>query len=280
MSVRLAAHGWEAELRPDAGAAFASLKYDGLEVLRALPAGSDDPLESGCFPLVPYCNRIADARFAWGEESVQLPRNFPPEDNSLHGFGWQSEWSVEDHNAASCALLHEHDGSAWPWAYRTRQKVRLGASGLKVWLDVANLSDRPMPTGLGLHPYFRRRPETKVRFVAEQMVEVDDRLIPTGALSASNRFADWSGGTALPDGLVDHCFTGWNGRVEITDDLGSITMTARGAPFLHVYSPADGSALCFEPVSHLPDALNQFPQSMTLLPPGCTASMEMAMGVG
>ena len=280
MSLHLAAHGWQAELRPDAGAAFASLTHDGVEVLRALPDGIDDPLASGCFPLVPYCNRIADARFAWDGRTVQLPRNFPPEDNSLHGFGWQTAWAVEQENESSCALVHEYTGGeGWPWPYRARQKVRLGADGLKLWLDITNLGDSPMPTGLGLHPYFRRRPETKVRFAARGMIEIDERLIPTGETLPADLFANWGGETSLPEGLVDHCFTGWGGTVSVTDDLGTITMTASGAPYLHVYSPADGSALCFEPVSHRPDALNQSPDGMTLLPPGCTASMEMTVGV-
>ena len=63
--------------------------------------------------------------------------------------------------------------------------------------------------------------------------------------------------------------------MQIEDDLGSITMTATSAPHLHVYAPADGSALCFEPVSHLPDAPNQNPGSMALLAPGEDMVLEM-----
>ncbi|VVT01223.1 aldose 1-epimerase [Erythrobacter sp. EC-HK427] len=285
MSVLLHADGWELELLPEIGGAIGALRRGDVEILRTVPAGSTNPLDAGCFPLVPYCNRIADARFVWDGIAVDLPHNFLPETSSLHGLGWQMPWSVTEQADARCTLMHEHmtttpapsgaGASGWPWAYSARQTFRLGARGLKMWLDVTNLSPLPMPAGLGLHPYFRRRPETQVRFVSHGMVDVDDRLIPTGEIMPAARFADWRGGASPPDQLVDHCFTGWDGAVEITDDLGAITLQASGAPLLHVYSPADGSALCCEPVSHLPDALNQSPRGMIALPPGCTASLEM-----
>ena len=61
----------------------------------------------------------------------------------------------------------------------------------------------------------------------------------------------------------------------MTDGLGTITVSADGAPHLHLYAPADGSALCLEPVSHTPDALNRAPEEMVVLPPGCSASLTM-----
>lgn len=285
MTVRLTAGGWEAELRPDIGGSLSALRRDGVDVLRPLPAGSKTVLESSCFPLVPYCNRIAGGHFDWAGDEVRMPRNFPPEENSLHGLGWQAAWEVVRSDSLRCTLVHEHSGlgprpwkgdlTDWPWAYRAEQRVRLGMRGCKITLDLTNLSNVPMPAGLGLHPYFRRLPETQVRFASKGMVPVDEHLIPTADFVESDTFAEWGEGTALPGGLVDHCFVRWGGQVAISDALGTITMTARGVPDLHVYSPADGSALCFEPVTHIPDALNQAPGDMIVLPPRCTASIAM-----
>lgn len=39
--------------------------------------GTADSLDSACFPLVPYCNRITGGAFAWLGDKVQLPHNFP-----------------------------------------------------------------------------------------------------------------------------------------------------------------------------------------------------------
>jgi aldose 1-epimerase len=271
----LRAGDWEAELRPETGGSLSALRKGGVEVLRTMPEGSASPLDAACFPLVPYCNRIADGRFTWQGREVRLPQNFAPETSSLHGFGWESAWDVASLADFKCAMDHRHDHGAWPWAYEAQQRVRLGARGLALSMDVTNRSNEVMPCGLGFHPYFRRRPETRVRFASGGMVEVDDALLPTGEISPPGRFANWQGGARLPSTLVDHCFTGWDGTATIEDDLGTITLTARGASCLHLYAPADGSALCLEPVSHTPDALNRDAAAMTAVPPGCSATMTM-----
>ena len=273
MTLRLQSGEWRAELRPEIGGCLASLTRGGREILRTMPEGASNPLESACFPLVPYCNRIRDGRFEWQGRDVRLPANFPPEPHSLHGLGWQQPWDVTREAGFKCALAHSHDGKGgWPWAYEAHQRVRLGPEGCAITLDVTNRADEPMPCGLGLHPYPRRRGETRVSFAAAAMLEVDGGLIPNGAATSASH---WCQGSDLPARTIDHCFTGWDGLARADDDLGSITVRARGARFLHLYAPEDGSALCLEPVSHQPDALNSAPQQMIALPPGCTASLTM-----
>jgi aldose 1-epimerase len=276
VTLTLVSGGWQATLRPEIGGALASLTFEGTEVLRTMPEGSASPLDAACFPLVPWCNRIRNGRFAWDGRTVQMPANFPPELHSLHGLGWQSRWTVASEGGFKCALGHSYDGSgAWPWAYDAEQRVRLGSQGCAITLDVTNRGDTAMPCGLGLHPYLRRRPETRVTFAATGMLEVGDDMIPTGAVSPPARFANWPEGARRPAQTVDHCFTGWPCIAEIRDDLGTITLEARGASFLHLYAPSDGSALCLEPVSHSPDAPNRAPREMIALPPGSTASLTL-----
>jgi aldose 1-epimerase len=260
---------------PGAGGLLTSLTLGGIEVLRTMPKDSTDPLAAACFPLVPYANRVAQGSFAWQGTDIHLPRNFPPESSSLHGLGWQHSWRVASQSAFKCALEHDHQGGFWPWAYYAQQRIRLGPKGCAISLDVTNRSGSAMPAGLGLHPYFRRRPETRVRFRSGGVWLVDKALIPTGELAPASLFGDFAGLAALPDQTIDHCYARWDGVAQIEDDLGTITLTARGAPMLHVYAPADGSALCLEPVSHMPDALNSDPAGMTVLPPGCSASVQM-----
>ncbi|MGV3555622.1 MAG: aldose 1-epimerase [Croceibacterium sp.] len=273
MTLRLQSGEWRAQLRPEIGGCLSSLTLDGVEILRTMPEGSRQPLESACFPLVPYCNRIRDGRVVWAGREVQMPANFPPEPHSLHGLGWQQPWKITREAGFKCSLAHSHDGSGgWPWAYEAEQRVRLGLQGCAITLDVTNRADTAMPCGLGLHPYLRRRPETQVAFAANAMLEVDEGLIPTGATTPAG---EWSGGRSLPARTIDHCLADWNGTAQVSDDLGSVSLRARGARFLHLYAPADGSALCLEPVSHQPDGVNSAPDQMIVLPPGCTASLTM-----
>src|SRR5690606_27285174 len=129
-------------------------------------------------------------------------------------------------------------------------------------------------------PYLRRAKWPQVRFSAEAMFEAGEDPLPTGALAPADAFGDWARGASLPERTIDHCFGGWDGNAAVGEELGRITMTARGARFLRLYSPRDGSALCLEPVSHAPDAFNWAPGEMTLLPPGCTASLTMWISSG
>lgn len=270
---------WHARVLPDAGGLIAALACGDVPVLRAMPPGSRSPLDAACFPLVPWCNRIADGRFDWEGAEVALSRNFLPERHAIHGHGWQSVWAVESQGPGNCTLVHRHDGAApgWPWAYLARQQIVLSDAGCTITLLLTNLSKRLMPAGLGLHPYLRRRPESRVRFAAAGVVAVGADLIPTGMSLPPAQFADFATGAALPAGLIDHCFTGWDGTASVTDDCGTITLAAEGAGLLHLYAPEDPAILCLEPVSHLPDAANA--GAMPLCAPGETVSLSLRIGV-
>lgn len=276
MTLTLRTDAWEAELRPEIGGALSALRFHGIDVLRPMPADAADPLQSACFPLAPYCNRIRDGRFGFGGSEVALPPNHSPERHSLHGLSWQRPWTVESQVENKCVLADDYDGRGpWPWAYGARQRIRLGPKGCAVTLVLTNRSDRPMPAGIGLHPYFRRSADSTLCFAADHVLLTDDELLPTGIGAPANHFGDWSAGAPLPPLTVDHCFAKWQGTARIDDELGSIFVEADGTPHLHLYAPADGSALCLEPVTHTPDAPNRTPEEMIVLPPGCSASLTM-----
>lgn len=278
--IALRSGDWEAELLPELGGAIAVLRHGGVDVLRPTPESASSPLHTACFALAPYCNRIREGRFAFAGSDAILPANFPPEPHSLHGLSWQRPWRVESPVENKCVLVDDYDGAGpWPWAYRAQQRVRLGPKGCAVTLVLTNRSAEQMPAGLGFHPYFRRRSETRVRFAADHVLLASPDCLPTGITAPAGHFGDWAEGAPLPVETIDHCFAGWQGVATIADDLGTIALEADGAPHLHLYAPADGSALCLEPVTHTPDALNCAPEEMIVLPPGCSASLTMRIAV-
>jgi len=255
---------------------MAALEYAGLPVLRSMAEGATHPLESACFPLIPYCNRIADGKFGFGSHQVSIAPNFAGQHHPLHGLGWLSAWRVVRNEAASVLLEHAHDGcDEWPWAYVAHQHIALDSNGCTVRLLVQNLSAEPAPIGLGLHPYFRRGPDTEVTFEAAAMLGVDAEFLPTDEVFPADEIAAWSLGTSLPAVLVDNTFSGWSGTAQIADRLGAITVRSFGTPHCHVFAPPDGTALCIEPVNHLPDAVNRAPDQMPIVQPGCAAGIAM-----
>ena len=283
--IYLQSDGYALTLIPELGGLIASLAYAEVDVLRPLTPGSFDPLSSASFPLVPFANRIAGGRFSWNGSRVRLPANFPGETSAIHGFGWQNRWRLLEASRSQCILSHEWRGmerhpwppevAAWPWSYRAEQHISVGDDGCSVKLTLINCSDNAMPAGLGLHPYFRRRPETCLTFSARHVYLMGSQYLPDGRLAPASHFADFASGANLPEGTIDHCFAQWGNVATLQDDIGTMTLTASGSRHLHLYAPSDPETLCLEPVSHMPDAINKHADEMLSLQPGEETSLTM-----
>lgn len=277
--IALTVGDWEARLRAEVGGCLSTLAFGGVPVLRAMEDGADHPLQSACFPLVPFCNRIAHGRFAFAGREVVLSPNMGDHPHPLHGTGWLRPWRVIRHDGTSALLEDAYAGEGqWPWPYLAHQHIALDDSGCTIRLLVENRSEEPAPLGLGLHPYLRRTPDTCVTFHAHAMLGIDRDCLADGTAHAADTIAPWAKGATPPDELVDHCFTDWEGTAEVTDRHGTIALRGFGSPHCHVYAPPGGEELCIEPVNHVPDALNRDPDTMPLVLPGCAAGIALRIG--
>ncbi|WP_343518040.1 aldose 1-epimerase [Sphingomonas sp.] len=276
--MKLEAHGWGLELLPALGGSVGALRYQDNDVLRPAPDGAGDALATGCFPLVPYANRIAHGRFVFDGQHYHLPRNFGEHPHSLHGLGWQAEWAAIGADEDHATLAHAHDGGAgWPWAYRAEQRFTLAPGQMRIALSLTSMADTPMPAGIGLHPYFPCDTETCLTFTAERVWRADETMLPTEPAPAET-FGDWSA-TAPVAGttLIDNAYDGWDGSAGIGQRWGAFAMRGKGARVLHLYRPPGADFFCAEPVSHLPDAVNR--GGMDVLGPGATLTLEMTLSV-
>jgi aldose 1-epimerase len=263
------------ELLPELGAAVATLRYQGRDVLRPTPAGASDPFETAAFALVPFANRIADGRLRVGEREVRIERNAPGQAHPLHGHGWRRPWRVESAARDSAVLSFEHSADGWPWRYIARQTVTLRADSLELALSVENHDSTPMPAGLGWHPYFHKTPGALLRAHLEGVWLTDEESLPV-RLAHGTRFGQWGRGDELArTELVDHCHTGWPGVAEILlpEERLRLALTAsRAMHWLHIYSPPGKDFFCVEPVSHMPNAINRS------APPAITGQKLLAPG--
>jgi aldose 1-epimerase len=274
--------GWRLRVRPELGCSISSLTRGAYPVLRPTPDGAMDILETACFPLVPYANRIAQGRFSFDGQAVSLPvlDRFAP--HALHGDGWLEPWSLLEHTDTSASLVYRHDVGAWPWPYEAVQTFTLTGSGLRIDLSVLNVAETPAPAGLGLHPYFPVGEQTRLSLKADAVWAVDGGLIPTAPVSPASVF-DWSSGPRVAGApFVDHCYAGWDRTARLIEPGRTTTITASpNAGRAHVYAPGQAFC-CVEPVTHRPDAVHapdHEASGLVMLAPGRALSMWMEIAV-
>jgi len=123
------------------------------------------PTRSGHPILFPFPNRLLHGRFAFGGETYQLPLTESSGTHAIHGFTPRNPWRVTGSDAADqhAALTGEFRLSTdlpealayWPADFALAVTYRLGPDRLRVEGRVTNVDRKPLPWGLGYHPYFR-----------------------------------------------------------------------------------------------------------------------------
>lgn len=244
---------------PDIGGAIASFTWRDREILRRAPeaaiaAGS--VRQMACYPLVPYSNRIGGARLTFDGEEFALAPNFAPEPHAIHGVGWRRAWAVTGQAQAQLqlALAHEPDAD-WPFRFEARQTLSLGEGRLTVALALKNTDTRPMPAGLGFHPFFPLVPGLALETEWKGAWRMGSDKLPTDwePLPAE---ADFRRARPIGAWTVDRCFTGWNrlARLDYPDRRVEISASA-ALERMVCFIPGGGrDFLALEPVSHVNNA--------------------------
>ncbi|WP_297513903.1 aldose 1-epimerase [uncultured Caulobacter sp.] len=262
---------------PEVGGAVASFTVGGRNVLRPMAAGARDALEAACFPLVPFCNRIPQGRFAFEGREVVLPPNLGDHPHPLHGQGWRAAWTVETAADGEALLSYAHAPDAWPWAYRAEQRFTLSETGLRAELTVTNTGEAAMPAGLGFHPYFPAAPGETLTAANDGVWLIDAEVLPT-IHHAGVWGPDWAAGAPVAGhDLIDHCYTGWDQRATLTAPGRPDTVVTASADcrWLHVYVPPGQGFLCVEPCASRPDPFGAGETGMVVLKPGQRRSIWM-----
>src|SRR5439155_27183983 len=178
------------------------------------------PTRSGFPILFPFPNRIRGGTFSWDGKTYQLPTIDGAGKNAIHGFAVRGPWRVVDEgaDATSAWLTGEFQGSVddpaslalWPGDYRLRVTYRLQYSRLRVEAVVDNPGERPLPFGLGYHPYFAVTPfggeDAEVLVPAQRYWELHENL-PTGARPEVEGARDLRKGRPMRDLALDDVLT-------------------------------------------------------------------------
>ncbi len=233
--------------------------------------------------LFPFPNRIRDGRFTFQGKKYQVPINDGPKVNAIHGFVYNRAWDVVDggDDETSAWVTGRFRGSThaadvkkcWPADYELFVTYVLRATSLRVEAIVRNPGKKPLPFGLGYHPYFRvpivsdtSATDCLVQAHAQQIWELKDSL-PTGKLLTPTPDLDLSEPQWFEELKLDDVFTGLNGPTD-SDDLRLLAKirqpsvrtelrvsASQDFRELVVYTPPHREAICLEPYTCTPDAV-------------------------
>jgi aldose 1-epimerase len=249
---------------PDFGARMVSFRHAGRDVLRPTPdAVIAEPTVYGFagFPLMPYSGPLFGPGFTFAGVTYPLARTVREEPTATHGDSWIGPFRIVDRSNAALALemTHEPMPGTFPFRYRGEVRYSLSSDGLSILLRVTSRDHRPMPAGLGIHPYFPKHPGTRLRFASVGVWPADaPEAVALGCQPLIDGL-DFSDGPDVSTMVVDRLYEGWDGRAELTASDGFRTVIEADGVLdkMQIYSAWDYPYVCVEPVSNANDGFNR-----------------------
>lgn len=246
---------------PQGGTVLEGATKDGRPFLRPYRGSADPAVDAGrtaCFPLVPIGNRV-EANSFWFEGEQY---HFRPEENTplyIHGDGWRNRWSVDRVEPAAVRLSFvQPRPDRSPHVYSAHQTIRLAGSVVRLELSVENRGERPLPFGIGFHPFFARTSRMLLQAAARNWWSEGPDHLPVG-IDAIPAEVDFRTLKPLPRRWLNNGYEGWNGHARIVWPerrlMAQIAADSIFERFMLHATNADPSFFCFEPMSHAPNAL-------------------------
>src|SRR4051812_38977032 len=179
-----------AEIAPAIGGSVTRLDLRCGDDVHPILRPSDDAALAGkgasqaaMHPLLPFANRVPGNRIDLVEPPLTLEPNVAGESCALHGIGWQRAWRVLTAHEDRCTLELIVSQEEWPFAFRAIQEFRVEGGEFRVEIAIESFSDRPIPVGLGFHPYFVRTGGMTLQFHADRFWLEGPGHLPTDAIS-------------------------------------------------------------------------------------------------
>jgi aldose 1-epimerase len=232
------------------------------------PSGNGTPI------LFPFPNRIRSGRFQFGGREFELPRNERGV-NAIHGLVYDRPWRlVRSTSEVAGQFQLSVDApelqALWPADFLIEVSYTVSAATLTSRIRVTNPDSRPLPWGLGTHPYYRlplaAGGDESRCFVSAPVSRVWEleELLPTGRLVPIADQAALSGRRPLSELKFDTVFTGlgfdagWC-ACRLTDRSAGVETIFRFDGLfreLVIYTPPSRGSICLEPYTCVTDAVN------------------------
>jgi aldose 1-epimerase len=238
LTITLTAGDAAATVHPDDGGRLGQIRVRDRRLLR----GPDDAAHLGwgfwgCYPLLPWSNRIPGGAFEHEGHAYKVPVNWT-DGAAIHGLTAEAPWTPTDVDETTAEEIIDVD--VGPYVVRGRQRFALTPTHLDLTLEVVNNADHSVPVGLGIHPWF-----------------------VAGAIRVPAALA-WPGEGPLPEGTpqpvtgdidlrelripptMDRCYTGLTGS---SADVPGLTVEWSGPVTQVVVYTGEPGWVCVEPVT-------------------------------
>ena len=141
--------------------------------------------------LIPFPGRVAEGRYSFDGQTLQLERNDKEGPNAIHGFVRTLPWAVQQIDSNRVVFEVRLDAAAYgprgyPFSLAIRVTYSLDAQGLTCMFSVLNVGRQAAPVGVGFHPYFTVGTHlvnaAEAKIPAAGYLEFNERLAPTGKI--------------------------------------------------------------------------------------------------
>lgn len=256
--------------------------------------------------LIPFPGRVAEGRYCFDGQTLQLERNDKEGPNAIHGFVRALPWAVQQAGPSEVTFEVRLDAAAYgprgyPFSLVISVRYGLNVQGLTCAFSVQNVGRTAAPVGVGFHPYFTVGTPlvdmAEARIPATGYLEFNRRLVPTGrVLDARGTEWDYRTYRVIGSRRFNHCYLGLE---RDADGLATASLRhpATGATIdvvmdrafsaIVVYTgdaiaDAPRRALAIEPMTCATDAFNHAEWGLTRLLPGetCTGCYRVTASLG
>lgn len=267
---------WQVGIVPETGSSTAFGRVwrgaGWLDIMRPT-AEADYSNASLCasFIMLPWANRLRDARFHFAGREFQLQPS-SADGTAIHGTVRRLPWQVS--SAERVRLVTTFDSTAFPsdqinfpFRFSAQAEFRLDGRDFVMTLTLRNEDEQPFPAGFGHHPYFVRDPENRVQL----QIPCDEHFELTNALATTSSVLlppELDFRTLRPLGMTvyEHLLTARtdNLAARFVYPEASVSMIAEPL-FQHVllFAPEGKPFFAVEPQSNANDGFNLHEQGIS-----------------
>lgn len=237
--------------------------------------GGQRASHSGIPLLFPFAGRVRGKQITFQGKTYNLAVNDDGRGNAIHGFVLNRPWRVTESSATRVTgeFQASRDDRAildqWPADFTVAVSYELAGNALKSVIRITNPDSRPLPFGLGTHPYFRvplgaggDAAACRVTVPAADYWELVD-MLPSGQRPKADGPRGLAVGMRFGDTKLDDVFGGLRNATEGVPYMATIEDPHRGRKLsiafdqafgeCVVYNPPHREAICIEPYTCVPD---------------------------